>query len=178
MSSGLLMALATAVTAAVLVVLLAVVVASARGRRRLEQQLAASREELAELQRRLDRLAYHVEPVPDVRRAVAEQPEFVITTAGEPQPAADAAPARAVSGREFASLALGESLVRLVSLGYGVRRALSAENRNRIAFEVKREVRRSRKERRREEKQARQHLRAAARQTEVDRVADDAEDAA
>ncbi len=163
MSSGLLMVLATAATAVLLVVLLAVVVTVVRSRRRLEQALSASREELAEVQRRLDRLAGQVDPGSGVRRPVADQTEYVITTAGGPQestePEASLPP---VSGREFASLALGESLVRLVSLGYGVRRALSAENRNRIAFEVKREVRRSRKQRRREEKRARQYLRSAA----------------
>ena len=65
-----------------------------------------------------------------------------------------------MTGRQFASLALGESLVTIFSFGYGVRRALSAENRNRIGFEMRREVRRSRKERKRDEKQARRHLRA------------------
>ena len=64
---------------------------------------------------------------------------------------------------QFATVAVGESLVRVLSLGYGVRRALSAENRNRIAFEVRREVKRSRKQRRREVKEARRHLRAAQR---------------
>ena len=70
-----------------------------------------------------------------------------------------------VSGRQFASLALGESLVTIFSFGYGVRRALSAENRNRIGFEMRREVRRSRKERKRVEKQTRRHLRATGRAT-------------
>ena len=64
-----------------------------------------------------------------------------------------------VDARQFASAALGESVVRLVSLGYGVRRALSAENRNRIAFEMRREVRRSRKDRRRELRDLRRRLR-------------------
>jgi len=50
--------------------------------------------------------------------------------------------------------------VRLVSLGYGVRRALSAENRNRIRFEMRREVKRARKQRRRDLKEAKRHLRA------------------
>ena len=45
---------------------------------------------------------------------------------------------------QFASVAVGESLVRVLSFGYGVRRALSAENRNRIRFEMRREVKRSR----------------------------------
>jgi hypothetical protein len=57
------------------------------------------------------------------------------------------------------SVAAGESLVRLVSLGYGVRRALSAHNRNRIGFEMRREVRRSRRRRRDEVREARRLLR-------------------
>ena len=65
-----------------------------------------------------------------------------------------------VSAGQFASAALGESLVRVVSLGHGVRRALSAENRNRIRFEVRREVKRSRRQRRRDLKEAKRHLRA------------------
>lgn len=156
MSPGLEVAIVAAATAAAVVVLLVLVVArrAARARRRLEDALAASREELAAVQRRLDALARQVEP-----RPVAEPTEYVITTAGVPEPA-DVAPATPVTGTQFASMALGESLVTIFSFGHGLRRALSAENRNRIAFEVKREVRRSRKQRRREEKQARRHLRA------------------
>ena len=50
-----------------------------------------------------------------------------------------------LSAGQFASVALGESLVRVLSLGYGVRRALTAESRNRIRFEMRREVKRSRR---------------------------------
>ena len=64
------------------------------------------------------------------------------------------------SAADFVGLAVGESLVRAVSLGHGVRRALSAENRHRIRFEVRREVRRSRRQRRIDVKQARRHLRS------------------
>ena len=67
-------------------------------------------------------------------------------------------------------MALGESLVTIASFGYGVRRALSAENRNRIGFEMRREVRRARKQRRRDLREAKRHLRA--------QTIDDAEDAA
>ncbi len=159
MSPGLEVAIVAAATAAAVVVLLVLVVArrAVRARRRLEDALAASREELGAVQRRLDALARQVEP-----RPVTEQTEYVITTAGEPDRAdvAAAAPATPVTGTQFASMALGESLVTIFSFGHGLRRALSAENRNRIAFEVKREVRRSRKQRRREEKQVRRHLRA------------------
>ena len=76
-----------------------------------------------------------------------------------------------LSAGQFASVALGESLVRVLSLGYGVRRALTAESRNRIRFEMRREVKRSRRQRRRDLKEAKRHLHA-------DQRADLTEDAA
>jgi hypothetical protein len=165
MSSGQMTVLAAAVAAAVLalVVLLAVLVSARRGRRRTEAALAASRAEIAALEGRLDALvAQHASPAaPPAPRHRAGEPEFVITTAGDVRER-DASPAPAppqVDARQFASVAVGESLVRLVSLGYGVRRALSAENRNRIAFEMRRERLRSRKDRRRELRDLRRRLR-------------------
>jgi hypothetical protein len=162
MSPGLEVAVAAAVTVVALLVLVVVAKRAARARGRLEDELAASREELVVVQRRLDALARRIEP-----RPVADPTEYVITTAGEPDPdeVAASAPPVPVTGRQFASMALGESLVTIFSFGYGVRRALSAENRNRIGFEMRREVRRSRKERKRVEKQARRHLRATDRAT-------------
>lgn len=170
MSPGLLLALATATTVVVLLVLTVLLVRALGGRRRLEDDLAASREELAAVQRRLDALARRIEP-----RPLADATEYVITTAGEPDPTdlPASSPPPPVTGRQFASVAVGESLVTLFSFGYGVRRALSAENRNRIGFEMKREVRRSRKQRKRDEKQARRHLRET-RQPEAGRFAEDA----
>jgi len=50
-----------------------------------------------------------------------------------------------------------------VSLAYGVRRAMSAENRNRIRFEMQREVKRARRQRRRDLKEAKRHLRSEQR---------------
>ena len=162
MSPGLEVAIAAAATVVVLLLLAVFLTRAARARRRLEEELAASREELAAVQRRLDALARRIEP-----RPVADATEYVITTAGEPDPedVAGAAPPVPVSGRQFASMALGESLVTVFSFGHGVRRALSAENRNRIGFEMRREVRRSRKQRRRAEKEARRHLRTAGQST-------------
>lgn len=171
MSPGLLMGTATAATVVVLLVLAVLLARALGGRRRLEDSLAASREELVAVQRRLDALARRIEP-----RPVVSEAEYVITTAGDPDPTDLARPDPAppvVTGRQFASVALGESLVTLVSLGHGVRRALSAENRNRIAFEMRREVRRSRKQRKREVKEARRHLRATSREA-GDPMAEDA----
>ncbi len=161
MTTGLLMATA-AVATALVVVLAVALVRALRHRRRVEQSLAAARDELTSVQRRLDGLARRVET-----RAVQDEQEYVITTAGdlEVAPTPDRAPAQSLpeplSARQFASVAMGESLVTLLSLGHGLRRALSAENRNRIGFEMRREVRRSRKQRKEDIKQARRHLRGA-----------------
>lgn len=165
MSSGQMTVLAAAVATAVLalVVLLVVLVSARRGRRRTEAALATSRAEIAALQERLDALvAQQSAPPagPPAPRHRAGEPEFVITTAGADRELDATEPGPpTVDARQFASVAVGESLVRLVSLGYGVRRALSAENRNRIAFEMRRERLRSRKDRRRELRDLRRRLR-------------------
>lgn len=69
-------------------------------------------------------------------------------------PAGDVDPVR-VEGRLFADLVLRESLVKAAALAHGVRRGLAPESRNRIRFEVRREVRRSRRERRADVRRAR-----------------------
>ena len=183
MDSGVGWLLAVAVAACVVsaAALLAGVVlarSSRRARARLEGELAASREELQALHKRLDGLSRQVEPTRSPRSARSAEEEFVITTAGLPEPrrsdevAPSDVPDRQLSAKEFTSVALGESLVTLASLAYGVRRALSPENRNRIAFEMRREVRRARKQRKADLKEAKRRLRAEA------FVTDSAEDAA
>lgn len=68
-----------------------------------------------------------------------------------------------VDGKLFADLLLRETLVRVGAVAHGARRALAPETRNRIRFEVRREVKRSRKERRAEVRQARRELHARQR---------------
>ena len=107
--------------------------------------------------------------------------EFVITRLGD-EPAADTGdraavervqPAPTVPARMFADLVLRESVVRGATLVAGVRRALAPETRNRIRFEYKREVKRSRKHRREETREAiafyRAHQRAALADNETTR---------
>lgn len=165
MDSGLwwLVATLAVVLAVAVVVTCVLVVAAARSRRRLTDELAASREELVTVQRRLDALSRRVPASP--RSTPADQ-EFVITSAGSPgvpaAPEPDGPAAQQLTTRQFATVALGESLVTVAAFGHGLRRALSAENRNRIAFEMRREVRRARKQRRRDVKEARRHLRSRA----------------
>jgi hypothetical protein len=162
---------------AVAVVALLAAVAVLVGRRRLRTELAAVRADVAALQARLDELAHRPEEPPAHRDGVGDGPEFVITslatdtgdtgdtgdngdTARSGVPVLDTDPgAGLVSGGRFVSVAAGESLVRVLSLAHGVRRALSPENRNRIRFEMGREVKRSRRQRRRDLKEAKRHLR-------------------
>ncbi len=146
---------------AVLLLALAVgvLLAVRRERRRTTQDLAGARAEAAELRERLDALSHRVEA------PVQPAEEFVITDIGRPE-AEPATPTR-IEGRLFADIVLRESLVKAASLGYGVRRALAPETRNRIRFEMKREVKRSRRERRAELKEMRRRHQARQREQEV-----------
>jgi hypothetical protein len=167
---GLLLLAAVGVLALVALTAVVVMLASARAeRRRLVQELQGSRAAVEELRGQVERLSGDPDgPTEGRAHAVAggTPTGFVITSLrdGSSDPA-DPHAARGdlavvpMSGRDFATVALTESAVRVVSLVHGVRRALSAENRNRIRFEVRREVRRSRRQRRRDLKEARRHLR-------------------
>jgi hypothetical protein len=77
--------------------------------------------------------------------------EFVITRVGE----AEAEPAPTVAAPVFADLLLKETVVQTASLFHGLRRALSPETRNRIRFQMRQEVKRSRKQRRAELREVR-----------------------
>lgn len=143
--------------ALVLLVALAVtavgVAVGATVRRRLRAELRSCRVEIAALRARVDELDRVAGP------PVRDHDDYVITALPLAQePVAHDAPA----GAGFVSVAAGESLVRVISLAYGVRRALSPQNRNRIAFEMRREVKRARKQRRRDVREAQQHLRKEA----------------
>jgi type II secretory pathway pseudopilin PulG len=165
-----------AAAALVVASLAAVLVVTLSGRRRLERELDEARADVEALRARVEALARRDA---DGAEATTDPQEFVITTLeGAPTGRATAVvhaatdPGRAtLPAGEFVTMAVGESLVRLLSLGYGVRRALSPESRNRIGFEMRREVRRSRRARRRDLKEAKRHVRAGQR-------ADLAEDAA
>jgi hypothetical protein len=83
--------------------------------------------------------------------------EFVITRVGEPEPGPT------VAAPVFADLLLKESVVQTASLFHGLRRALSAETRNRIRFHMRQEVKRSRKQRRAELREVRREWAARER---------------
>lgn len=146
-------------TVLALVALLGAVVALTRSLRRVrretERLLAATardaeelRVQLADLDEALKRQAAMATAsnLPDrVPVAVVDDREYLITDLHRgrgPQ-----VPARIVPAPVFADILLRESVIKTAALAAGIRRALSPEIRNRIRFEMKREVKRSRKDR-------------------------------
>ncbi len=132
---------------------------------RLRTSAARSRAEVAVLSERLQRL--EVDAGQDLAStdaqasapAVAAPVEFVITDLGtrvEPEPLQVDPPA-------FADIVLKETVVMAASLAHGLRRGLAPANRNRIRFEMRQEVRRSRRQRRSDLKAARRDLHARQR---------------
>jgi len=165
MEMALLVALGCAV--ALLLVLMAVLLWTVlAGRRRMQQVLAGSRGEVEALRARLEALSEEIEAARVLAAAApAVLPaEYLITRAGAAGALEDEfTPA---SNRAALSVTFGEPLVKAVALAYGVSRALSPQTRNRIVFEMRREVKRARKQHRREFKEARRDANAERRNIE------------
>lgn len=142
------------------VLAVALTVALLRTRARTRDELATARSEAAALRAQVE----------EIQRTLASRPapspdrtEYTITDLGaSARPAVE--PPR-VDQALFADLVLRETVVKAASLAHGVRRALGAESRNRIRFEVRREVRRSRKQRRADLREARRDWEARQRST-------------
>ena len=150
--------------AAIVLLLLASVLALAlrsrtNARRELAVVLSAAQAETAELRRRLDALTEQLEHQSSSMIRV-DDPAYVITDAGTPRLEPN------IADRVVLSATVGEPLVKVVAFGHGMRRALSAESRNRIWFEMRREVRRARKQRRREMKYAWRRMQSEDRATQ------------
>ncbi len=143
------------------VLCLLLLVAALQSRRALARERATARAEAADLRARLETLeAARQAPV------VATDAEFVITgLAVDPgshePPVATAVPP--LDRAAFADTVLRETVVKAASLAHGVRRGLAPATRNRIRFEMKQEVRRSRRQRRADLKQAQRDLHARQR---------------
>ncbi len=106
---------------------------------------------------------------------------FVITrmdSGHEPASSVDVPVARPIDGRLFTDIVARESVVKAASWTHGLRRALSAESRNRIRFEVRQETRRAGRARRAETKQALREFRARERAAAPSRSRDVGEDVA
>ncbi len=143
--------------AAVLLVLAGLLALVLRSRAESRRQLAAALAETAELQQAPRRAVRAARAGRRERSGAGRGAAYVITDAGEPRPEPN------VPDRLVLSATVGEPLVKVVSFGHGVRRALSPESRNRIWFEMRREVRRARKQRRREMKEAWRRMQAEER---------------
>ena len=138
------------------VLLLAVVALTLAGRARSRRDLALAQAETSRLQARLDALEARLEAT-SAQLVESRDPAYVITDAGAERPEPT------VPDRVVLSATVGEPLVRVMALGHGVVRALSPESRNRIWFEVRREVRRSRRQRRRADREVLRQARAEQR---------------
>jgi len=134
--------------------------------RRLHTSVARSQAQVEALQARLEQVE---RPGPAAETRATEQVpheapvEFVITDLGtraEPEPE----PVH-LDGAAFADIVLKETVVKAASLAHGVRRGLAPATRNRIRFEMRQEVRRSRKQRRADLKAAQRDLHARHRAT-------------
>lgn len=158
MTPDVLLIVALALLGALAVVLAVVLLRTLlRDRARTRAELEATRSEAAELRARIDALAVQV------AAARREPEEYVITHLGEddePVPAGSTTTldVARLDGRLFADIVLRETVVKAAALGHGVRRAMAPETRNRIRFEMRREVKRSRKERRAELRRIRREL--------------------
>ncbi len=134
--------------AALLLVLLggalALLLVSRRARAREHAALATATADVEALRARVEELSAELA---GPRAPAPSQTEYLITTAGGD--GADRRNLPQVPERAVLSVTLGEPLVKLAAFGYGLRRVLSAESRNRITFEMRREVKRARKARRR-----------------------------
>lgn len=135
-----------AVVAALLAIGLLLVSAA---QRRTRRELARTREMHEELLARLSLLER-----PAVGQAPARTTEYVITDVGsEESQRAEAAPGR-IEGRLFVDIVARETVVKAASWTHGLRTALSAENRNRLRFEMRRETKRSSRQRKADVKEA------------------------
>lgn len=173
----------TAGLGAMALLALAFAVVLLRARTRTDRELRAARAEAASLRAQMDDIERRL-AVPTGHRTLptdeTELPDYVITHLGEEvrhprhsTAAEDGTTVARVEPALFADLVLRETVVKVASLAHGLRTALSPASRNRIRFEMRREVRAARKRRRRETKALAQQARAAERSE----LADD-EDAA
>jgi hypothetical protein len=150
-----------AAAGALALVALILAVALLRARSRTERVLAEAqaetavlRDQVAALERRLD------------RPTAKPEASFVITDLGLEAPSGQdevEQPPATIGSALFADLVLRETVVKAASLAHGVRRALDPETRNRIRFEMKREVKRARKQRRADTREARRDWEARQR---------------
>lgn len=146
-----------------------------RGQVDLVTRLDSAQREVDDLRLRLDIANARLEGHTGRRGETADRTPYVITDVGEATVLLGAADDAAVPGPEpievpdrlVLSATFGAPLVKAAALTHGLRRALSAESRNRIRFQMRQEVRAARKRRRQAYKQYQRDVRAAERASEA-----------
>ena len=147
-------AVAIAVAAAVLALVLIIVVVRQNGAvRRLSSDLDETRLALATIREQGEQLlAQHEETTRALELALTAPPPPVITDISD-RLRGVSHPATGVdddlSTARIASVTLGGPLIKVAAFGHGVRHALDEEQRMRISYAVRKELRRQRKIRRR-----------------------------
>ncbi len=136
--------LAVAAGGALALVLLVACALLWRNSRRLAARLAKLEAGLAEQSAGTPHAAAAPVATPEAGQSAAYVITAIDEVADEPAPGV---PAR-IDGALFADIVARETLIKAAALAHGLRRGLSAETRNRIRFEMRREVKRSRKQRR------------------------------
>ncbi len=150
-----------------LVVIAAAVAVTVRGRRRIARRLDAAHAEAEALRLQVE----------EIQRLVAAPPaadqlrEYVITGLDMPSlvprdgylTGDSTGGVQTVAPSLFADIVLRETVVQAAALAAGLRRALTPESRNRIRFEMRREVKRARKQRRADLRAARRDWEARQR---------------
>jgi hypothetical protein len=123
------------------------------------RELRGAHAQLGDLRARIDELESPVR-----RPDRSPRTEYVITGLGIEPTELDQGPAATVGGAVFADTVLRETVVKAASLAQGERRGLAPGTRNRIRFEMKQELRRSRKQRKADLKAAQRDLHARQRE--------------
>ena len=175
-----------AVAAGLLLIAAVLVVVLVRGRRRITRRLDAAHAEAEALRVQVEGIQRMVTAAPAVR----DEREYVITgfdggfesglDTSSLVPRSDystnggsdystsegsdySTSVETVPAPLFADIVLRETVVQAAALAAGLRRALSPESRNRIRFEMRREVKRARKQRRADLREARREWEARQR---------------
>lgn len=154
-----------AVALAVVLAVLAVIAlrATRRRSRELSQALERTEARAHELSERLARLEERAVESPEPAAETTVHQAVVVDRASG-DPLEGQVLAERIDGRLFTDIVARETVVKAASWTHGVRRALAPEVRNRIRFEVRRELKRARKQRRADLKAALRDLQARERQ--------------